>query len=200
MKKWVEEKERRKRRREGYHEGSVKGRGKLSSKKLEEGENNGWSGLEIKKEKQLLQLGRRVFLLCCFGHGQSVTLAFVECVMNYTPPLFLLCLCCGGTPAVCTSYNILRCVFSMPVYQPGFFWTDKEKWLFQKSLWWWAQFVFTAKKFIWALWNVGCRWWRDLSRKRCCPPVWLFVWACVTWWPETRIILFIVLLVPQLFV
>lgn len=118
------------------------------------------------------------FLFCFFGHGQSVTLAFVECVMNYTPPLLLLCLCCGEAPAVCTSYNILRCEFSMPVYQPGFFWTGIEKWLFEESLWWWAQFVFTAKKFVWTLWNVGWRQRRGSSWEACCLPVRLFRRVC----------------------
>lgn len=138
------------------------------------------NGFEMEKNKNTTAspIKEKFFLFCFFGHGQSVTLAFVECVMNYTAPLLLLCLCCGEAPAVCTSYNILRCEFSMPVYQPGFFWTGIEKWLFEESLWWWAQFVFTAKKFVWTLWNVGWRQRRGSSWEACCLPVRLFRRVC----------------------
>ena len=130
---------------------------------------------------------------------------FVECVMNYTPPLLSLCLCCGGAPAVCTSYNILRCEFSMPVYRPGFFWTGIEKWLFEKSLWWWAQFVFTAEKSLFErskMWADVEKKSRGLSWEGRRLPVWLSpplsAWAvcagcspaCAIWltWNENRIV------------
>lgn len=109
------------------------------------------------KKQPLLQLRGLFFcfvLFCFFGHGQSVTLAFVECVMNYTPPL--LCLCCGEVPAVCTSYNILRCEFSMPVYQPGLFWTGIEKWVFWKVSLMVSPICFSPlKKFVWTLPKCG---------------------------------------------
>lgn len=73
-----------------------------------------------KNIQQLLQL-RSFFFLFSFVMDSQSHFAFVERVMNYTPPLLLLWLCCGEAPAVCTSYSILRCEYSMPVYQPGFF-------------------------------------------------------------------------------
>lgn len=114
------EKERRK--REGDWGGDTEGKGRLSSKKLEGERKKTIDG--VGKKTTASPIKAKFFfsvLFCFFGHGQSVTLAFVECVMNYTPPLLLLCLCCGGAPAVCTSYNILCREFSMPVYRPGFF-------------------------------------------------------------------------------
>lgn len=155
MKKRGKREGKEKRRRLGRRR---RGRGRTEQREI------GWrekskdgEALEWKK-RRLLQLRRSFFVLFCFfGHGQSVTLAFVERVMNYTPPLLLPAplLWCSSSRLDLLQY--LRCEFSMPVYQPGFFWTGIEKWLFEKSLWWWAQFVFTAKKFVWTLWNVGWR-------------------------------------------
>lgn len=119
--------EREEERREGDWGGGGgeggRGQGQTEQQEMCERENNRRAGFEMKKIKTTASPIKELFfcfvLFCFFGHGQSVTLAFVECVMNYTPPL--LCLCCGEVPAVCTSYNILRCEFSMPVYQPGLF-------------------------------------------------------------------------------
>lgn len=145
--------------------GDMGGKGRCmkadSSKKLE-----GWKNSSIdvlytyiyigrERERELIPFEAEVFVL--FGHRQPATLAFVKCVMNYTPPLLLLVFVVVKLQSFVPPTISVCCEFSMPVYQAGFFWTGKENWLFEVSLWWWAQFVFTTKKFVWMLWNVGWR-------------------------------------------
>lgn len=73
-------------------------------------------------------------------------------------------------------------------------WTGIEKWLFEKSLWWWAQFVFNAKKFVWTLWNMGlCRCWGLSWEGRCLPaPLFQHVWMSLLTLPRNDLTLFTV--------
>lgn len=132
-------------------------------------------GLKWGKKQQLLQLGRSFFCFVLFLWSWTVShtcFCWVCDELHPSTPSPLPLLWWSSSRLYLLQYLALWILHAcLPT---RVLWTGIEKWLFEKSLWWWAQFVSNAKKFVWTLRNVGLRWCRGLSWEGCCLPVWLF--------------------------